>query len=143
MFLGTGMGYAETTLVREWYGRGSVLYDYRDDSFGLTSLQVIIAGIEAGGHPQPIRDSYNILSFDIAMYEYLDGYETYSEELPLVDTFRFGGELWFPGALFGMYINTGEMLDFVLGFATIDISDDDAEKIVTVKDAIDYINAAN
>ena len=44
---------------------------------------------------------------------------------PIVDRFRFGGEVLVLGLNAGLYLNTGEVLDFILGIAGIDIAGDD------------------
>jgi len=45
-------------------------------------------------------------------------------DLPLVDRFRVGGEIW---AIvdFGVYVNFGEIVDFVTGFFGVDVACDD------------------
>ena len=44
---------------------------------------------------------------------------------PLGTRWRFGAEALVLGANFGIYFNLGELFDFIIGWTTIDIQDDD------------------
>ncbi len=46
-------------------------------------------------------------------------------KLPLVSRFRLGGEIILPYLWGGLYLNLGELADFVCGLTTLDIAGDD------------------
>ncbi|MBI1851928.1 MAG: hypothetical protein HYR85_16445 [Planctomycetes bacterium] len=46
-------------------------------------------------------------------------------EPPPIDRARFGVEVWLPLVRFGLYLNLGEVVDFVAGWVGLDSAQDD------------------
>jgi len=116
-YVGVGIGYGRMTETREWYGRRAhVAYDQE-------FLHFILAGrdgtLRSWGEPgQDGTDHYNmVLPINIAALDH--------DSPPLLERWRVGAEIVVPLANAGLYVNLGEVLDFLLGLATIDIADDD------------------
>jgi hypothetical protein len=108
-FLETGIavggGYKEV----EWYGR-RVLHSPVSDP-----LQLIIVGLDKGAQ-QEKKEPWEM---NIVMFR---GARPWP---PPASWFRFGGEIIIPFVRGGIYLNIGELVDFVLGLTTMDIADDD------------------
>ena len=116
-YVGVGLGYGVMTKTREWYGRKShVAYDQE-------FLHFILAGRDGTkrdwGEPGlDGTDFYNmVLPINLAALDH--------DSPPMLQRWRVGFELVLPLANGGLYLNLGELADFVLGLATIDIAGDD------------------
>ena len=109
-FLETGIagggGYREVV----FYGRRKLDVPESD------VLQLLIAGYDMGGDISGAKVPWEMNTF------FLRGAKPWA---PPVSWWRFGGEVILPGVRGGLYLNIGEILDFVLGFTTLDIAKDD------------------
>jgi hypothetical protein len=101
---GTGVGAGRYENVTEWIGRRTH-HDW-SDFFGIG-----VFGFDRSRH---LEEWY----FTVCRIP------RYSRNKP-VEALRFGAELMLPFARGGLFLNVGEVLDFILGFATLDIADDD------------------
>jgi len=109
-FLETGIagggGYREVV----FYGRRKIDVPESD------VLQLLIAGYDMGGDISGSKVPWEMNTF------LLRGAKPWA---PPVSWWRFGGEVILPGVRGGLYVSLGEIVDFVLGFTTLDIADDD------------------
>jgi len=104
-----GLGFGAVGRATEYFGRRE---DY-DRGGGF--LYLLIWGVE--NFHLDNEGVQNFLGFGAV--EDSEGYP------PVISQFRFGGEIYIPGLNFGLYLNLGEIVDLILGFATIDLADDD------------------
>jgi hypothetical protein len=116
-WIGVGVGWGISAKTREWYGRRShVAYDQE-------FMHFILAGRDgtkrSWGEPGlDGTDFYNmVLPINIAQLDH--------STPPILQRFRFGAEVIFPTTNAGLYLNLGELCDFILGLTTIDIAGDD------------------
>ena len=116
-WVGVGVGWGIMPKTREWFGRRShVAYDQE-------FMHFILAGRDgtkrSWGEPSADgTDFYNIvLPINIAALDH--------STPPMLQRFRVGFEFIIPTANGGLYLNLGELADFILGLATIDIAGDD------------------
>jgi len=100
------LGFGGIDWATEYFGRRD------DDDHGGAFLFLLIWGVENFNIDN--QGVQNVLGFGAA--------EDYP---PVISQFRFGGEIYIPGLNFGLYLNAGEVIDLILGFATIDLADDD------------------
>jgi hypothetical protein len=115
--LGAGLGLAAIQHQREWYGRRSTVATYQGEgvflhlgAFGFDSFSI------HGGAPS--NDGFHVLGVNLpALVD--------SEEPPIIERFRFGGELVLVHPLLGAYLNLGQVVDFLCGLATLDPAGDD------------------
>ena len=116
-----GLGLAETPYVREWFGRMS----YEHGEAGTPSdgffMYFLLGGAES---PSVVGEwlhgaSMNFFGFEAATITADD----WGWPGPL-QRWRFGGEVLLLGR-FGVYLNLGELADFLLGFGGMDIAHDD------------------
>lgn len=120
LYLGAGVGFATLGDTTEWYGRRRIdspgTGPYSGGLFG----HVLLAGFDTqtpqGGPPS--QDSLNVLTINRVAFADHD-------DPAMLDRWRFGGELVLPFVRGGLYLNVGQVLDLVLGLATIDIAGDD------------------
>lgn len=109
-FLAAGLGFGMVSPYNmEFFGR-------RADDYGQLFVHLGVFGIEAGGSSVADRTTvvFNKTSPNAA-----------DDRIPPHSSFRVGGEILIPLLSFGAYLNLGEVADFILGFATIDIAGDD------------------
>ena len=104
--LAAGGGYEEV----EFYGRR------RLDVPNSDVLQMLIVGYDKGGNISGSKVPWEINTF------FFRGAKPWA---PPVSWWRFGGEIILPGVRGGIFLNIGEILDFILGFTTLDIAGDD------------------
>jgi len=116
-WLGVGVGWGLMPKTREWYGRRSLV------SYDQEFLMFVLAGRDgnkrAWGEPSANgTDFYNIvLPLNISALDH--------DTPPMLERFRFGFEFIVPTVNAGLYLNLGEVCDFILGLTTIDIAHDD------------------
>ncbi len=121
LWVGAGVGYGYMTKTREWYGRRSLV------AYNQEFLHFIIAGRDGtarewGEPPQDGTDHYNIvLPINLSAVD-MRGWPFRPS---LLQCFRTGFEVIVPAFNVGLYLNEGELLDFILGLVTVDIADDD------------------
>lgn len=107
-FLASGLGVSSLLKTGEWYGRRHWCNrDPRGPNF-----QLLVLGLD--GIMEVEGDSATLLVFNVT-----------NLGLPLIDRFRIGGELVLPLMNVGLYLNLGEIVDLLLGFATLDPAFDD------------------
>lgn len=103
-FFGTGIGLDPEYETTEFYGRRK--YEHSGTYAGIGLLSTEFRGACAG----EITSAGFRLSWPFPQY---------------VSFLRTGGTISVPGARGGLYVNPGEIVDLVLGLATIDLADDD------------------
>ena len=52
-------------------------------------------------------------------------FDTAASDLPVIDMFRVGAEVIVLPVQFGLYLNFGQFVDFLVGFTTFDLAHDD------------------
>jgi hypothetical protein len=105
-YISAGIGVGGTPGVTEKYGRV-----IEGQPLECAFAHLIIFGKDGSHDNQRIN---------ILLYTYPE-----NERHPLIFRFRFGGEILLPIVSVGAYINTAELLDFVLGIFDVDIANDD------------------
>jgi hypothetical protein len=134
--LQTGIGCSPEWYQRQWFGRKSV--EVRDGLFA----GALIIGFDGDylrrlgpgewrAKGDATTGSCNVLI--LTMHQGPDQGGTGSEawfteaggNLPSLSTGRIGGAVFLPGVNGGLYLNFGEMLDFLLGLTTYDLMNDD------------------
>lgn len=113
-YVKTGFGFGEIYETVEFYGR-------RKDRFPMMFYHGLIAGFDGPEMPGAGIEA----DWDL----FLVGNPP-ADVAPL-DRARFGAEIVLPGVNFGFFLNLGQMLDFVAGFAGFDLADDDTTPIGT------------
>ena len=104
-YLSAGLGLGETSSGYETFGRRVHPFDH---------FFMYFAVLGYDGHEE-----------DLTAVEYFF-YNTYmGPRPPMIHRFRLGAEALLPGFMLGLYVNPAEMLDLVLGLATVDIAGDD------------------
>ena len=103
-----GLGLGGVGRATEYFGRRD------DDDRGGSFLFLLVWGVE----------NFNLLHTNQTRQNFL-GFGAAEDYPPVISQFRFGGEIYIPGLNFGLYLNAGEVIDLILGFATIDLADDD------------------
>jgi hypothetical protein len=136
-YLGIGGGVGVQGWLREWYGRKSYV------TFGDKFFHVAVFGEDGGmggpdenagvrARPDTHATILNLSAYsdhmsDESVFGFSDAWrlpEGY--EVPAVGTrWRIGGEVMIPALTFGLYLNVGELADFLLGFSTYDFREDD------------------
>ncbi|MFT7465638.1 MAG: hypothetical protein ACI9EF_004007 [Pseudohongiellaceae bacterium] len=112
IYFGLGLGLGEDFYVREWFGRMSA--EERD----WMSLQVLLGGGEGNAiHGSGPMDTFSVFGIDVMA-------EVAKWPGPS-SGWRFGGEVMVPFAHLGLYLNVGELVDFLLGIGTLDVAGDD------------------
>ncbi len=115
-YIGTGLGLFVGS-AREKYGREIVTTD------GIA----IWLGIFGGEGISPACQSHEGYKPEcFCLLYHFHGDQIYGDNSPpLTSRFRFGGEVFLFFPWLGFYINLGELVDFVVGFTTLDIAGDD------------------
>ncbi len=121
LYLGAGFGLATVESFREWYGRHAT--DFRwDGEFHLSGEGIFahlgFIGSDGGDPGNVAQGSVNAVALNVLM---LWG----TDDPPMIDRWRFGGEVLLPGALGGIYLNLGELYDFFAGLVGGDPAEDD------------------
>jgi len=125
MYFGVGLGISSQTYWREWFGRKAV--ESRNGFF----LCWLVSGGEGDFiHGSPPASSVTVFGFDALLIDEDFGRDVGPSDCPgLLARWRFGAEVLVPFAQGGVYLNLGELADFVLGLATLDPAcDDDISK---------------
>jgi len=127
MFFGTGLGYSKGEWTRTWYGRHAVDTDNAEFFGWLVSSEMNLATCMDNS-----ADGWNnVLLFNFAILgraDWIGGEEWFagrSRTVPGMETFRVGLALFVPGGHGGLYVNLGEIVDFLGGLATFDLANDD------------------
>lgn len=120
MYLGLGLGIADQPRVREWFGR---LSDEREN--GGFAYFLLGGGEGAAFHGTPGLDSFHVLLVDVFLLSEDSTGGIFGGWPSVMERWRFGGEVLIPFAQFGLYLNVGELVDFTLGLAGLDIAEDD------------------
>jgi len=115
-YLGAGVGFASSS-ADEWYGRR------RTGSQTNSLLGVGVVSLDGPIVEPDETSTYTIL-----------GFQSRGTRPPVVSRARVGAELWLPGATGGIYVNLGELVDFVLGWFGADIAGDDGVEKGTLLD---------
>ncbi|MCB9896650.1 MAG: hypothetical protein H6825_01475 [Planctomycetes bacterium] len=139
-YIGVGGGLAVLGYNREWFGRRS----YESDGCAFVHFGVI--GADGGAHGCRARDvngdisgegfdGYLLLCNVFALDDYFVGPTeedaralgdtTGYADLPVIDQWRVGAEFIILPVQFGLYLNLGELVDFLVGFTTYDLAHDD------------------
>jgi hypothetical protein len=132
LYLGAGLGYAVLGDTSEWYGRERLETPAdEEETYPGTFLHAVFMGVDwydgvilqgmFGGGPDPAtHNETNILAFN-------DQAIRNSDEPPMFDRWRFGGEVVLPFVRGGLYLNVGQLADLVIGLTTLDIAGDDGD----------------
>jgi hypothetical protein len=134
LWLETGFGMSSEAYYRQWFGRKSV--EVRRGLFA----QAVVAGIEGDywrRKPEDfLRDSstgsFSVLIVNVPLCTSIfsgtrdeDWFEVPAGDPPLMDSFRIGGVVFLPGVSGGLFVNLGEVLDFLAGVVGWDPLHDD------------------
>lgn len=109
-YIGVGAGYGEIGHVTEQYGR-------RASEGHMEFLHLVVYGMD-GPHDNHVpgpNTEFSIVGINCCQ----------EKRPPWVDRFRFGGEVALIGLSGGLYLNVGEVVDFVGGIFTWDPAKDD------------------
>ncbi|HEX5011521.1 MAG TPA: hypothetical protein VFY71_14085 [Planctomycetota bacterium] len=126
--LGAGLGASSESYSRQWFGRKSV--EMRDGLFA----HAIFMGVEGKG----AGSDWTTGSLDMLGLRLNPG-SIYSKEWrgteawfqspagdpPQLDRFRFGATVFLPGVNGGIFLNLGEVVDFLTGLVGFDLMRDD------------------
>lgn len=135
-YVGVGGGLGVLGYRREWYGRRSY------ETYGGVFFHLAAFGVDGGtgmfhkeDGDQNRADLYALLVNISAFADHFGNQDTlYAlayqrppgyEPVPMIDRFRFGGEFLIPALNFGLYVNVGEVIDFVGGIFFWDPARDD------------------
>jgi hypothetical protein len=126
LYFGTGLGVGVQQWTREWYGRHATDFALSGDAprswmSGLF-VQAGVIGVDGGAPGNAAQSAINTVGLNVLLIS------ANSDAPPLIDRWRFGGELLLPGAIGGMYLNLGELWDFVAGVFGGDPAGDDGEE---------------
>jgi hypothetical protein len=134
LWLATGLGASTEHYYRQWFGRKSV--EVRTGLFA----NVLILGIEGDfwrrDFAHMLGDSSTgalsvlviNLSLSSSVFSLADKGDWFKEpagDPPFLDGLRIGGTLFLPGVNGGLYLNFGELLDFLCGVIGYDPLGDD------------------
>ena len=109
-YLGWGLGYGNASGITEQWGRRAKTSD-------IEFLHIFVYGFD-GSHENNVPGPYtewSILGINCCQ----------ENRPPWVGRFRVGGEVLLAGLAAGIYLNTGEIVDFVGGIFTWDPAGDD------------------
>lgn len=124
LYLGTGLGLGELEHTREWYGRHATDFtlnkqggplDWLDGTFA----QAGIIGTDGGAPGNAAQSAITTVGFNVLLLS------AGNSAPPLIDRWRFGGEMVLPWVMGGAYLNLGELWDFVAGVFGGDPAEDD------------------
>lgn len=139
-FIGAGGGLGVLGYTREWFGRRSF------ESDGCAFLHLGAIGIDGGAHgchELDLRGDMSAEGFDasfflVDVFAMDDFFVTEAErnsnaagdttgytQLPIIDSWRVGFDLLLLPVQLGLYINLGQLADFLVGFSTYDMAGDD------------------
>ena len=124
-YLETGLGLSTQSGSHEWFGRRRV--DMHDGAF-VHGVVVGFAGL--GPHGSLTTGSIDVLLFNVLALEggRWTGTRSWFEGghgLPILDRYRFGAVLYLPGVHGGLFLNVGELADFLGGLFGADLMNDD------------------
>ena len=126
LYFGTGLGIGLLDHTREWYGRHGTDFtldreggplDWLDGTF----VQVGVVGTDGGSPGNAAQSAITTLGFNVLLLS------ADNSAPPMIDRWRFGGEVVLPAVIGGMYLNLGELWDFFAGVAGHDPAEDDGE----------------
>jgi hypothetical protein len=123
--LGAGMGLGVKLQASDYMGvgLGAGAYDPTVESFGRRFFHNehdgFLQGLVVGADGTPIGTVNDATTVNILLLQ-LRGLD-----LPFIERFRFGGEILLPGFQFGLFVNLGEVFDFLCGVVTFDPALDD------------------
>ena len=134
LWLTTGLGYSTEYYYRQWFGRKSV--EVRNGLFA----NALIVGVEGdfwrrdAAHllGNSSTGSLSVLVVDLTLSSSIfsladkgDWFKEPAGDPPFLDSLRIGGTLFLPGVSAGLYLNCGEVLDFLCGLVGFDPLHDD------------------
>jgi len=128
MIFGTGLGYSTVDRTRAWFGRHSV------ETLNTAFFGMVLGSTLGWRHtpPDPAHGWFDVLFVNVSVIlghpmeaSGDESWFAYDDGPPLIDRFRFGTTLFLPGVHGGLYLNVGEVFDFVLGIFFLDPSGDD------------------
>lgn len=136
-YLGVGVGVGVNAYLREWYGRRS--YETYGDKFvhlGAFGQDGGMWGLADDAGVRRRAETYALLINLTAVADHVGRYDVFGysdawvlpegyEVPPLYTRWRVGGEIMIPALSFGLYLNLGELADFLLGLGRIDFAGDD------------------
>lgn len=134
LYLGAGLGGASLGDTTEWYGRQKLVTLTQGQYSGGLFVHLLIAGFdtqtEYGGPPS--QDSLNVLTVNRVAF-------SDSNDPPMLERWRFGGEVVLPFVRGGLYLNLGELFDLFAGVVGFDPADDDGlvEQVIETRPADD------
>ena len=114
MYFEPGLGLSWMDTWHDGFGRRRV--SGTDGGFA----QALVFGITGrSDDPSAATSSRDLLGCNLNLFGSPD-------EPPLLDRFRFGGAIYLPFGHGGIYLNAGEVFDFLVGFLRFDPAGDDA-----------------
>jgi len=134
LWLETGFGLSTESYYRQWFGRKSV--EVRQGLFA----QSVLVGIDGDlwrREPEDILGNsstgvLSVLVVNVSVSSSIfsgtgseDWFKEPEGDPPLMDSFRIGGVVFLPGVSGGLFLNLGEVLDFVCGIVGFDPLHDD------------------
>lgn len=120
-YVGGGLGLAAIPHSREWYGRRSVV------SYEGYFVHALILGWDGG--QIPLDDGVDATDwYQVVLPVNLSAID-HPRSPPMLQRWRFGGELIVPLVMGGLYLNFGELVDFFAGFGKVDLAGDDGVSI--------------
>ncbi len=129
-YVGAGAGLGRYEWVAESYGRLRVEApsDFLHFVFAGYDGEPLIEHVPSGEREMRAGSAFYALGINCC------------QELrpPMIDRFRIGAEVLFFNVLGGLYLNTGELVDFAAGIATFDIAGDDGLPLDTPIDLYPY-----
>ena len=126
--LGAGLGASSESYSRQWFGRKSVVM--RDGLFA----HAIFMGVEGlGADAEQTTGSMDFLGLRTSSGSIYSkdwrGTEAWFQSPagnpPQLDRFRFGATVFLPGVNGGVFLNVGEIFDFLTGLVGFDLMRDD------------------
>jgi hypothetical protein len=131
LYLGTGIGLGVVESSREWYGRHATDFKLNKDGGALdwldgTFAQAGILGTDGGAPGNATQSAFTTIFFNVLL---LSGDNSAP---PMIERWRVGAEVVLPKVTGGMYLNFGELWDFLAGIGGGDPAGDDG----VVKEAV-------
>ncbi len=124
LYLGAGVGVGFVESSREWFGRRAE--DFTLDRQGGAGAwfeglfaHAALVGVDGGSANSAGQSAINTVLLNVLL---LWGD---ADAPPLIDRWRFGGELLLPEVTGGAYLNVGELWDWAAGLAGADPAGDD------------------
>jgi hypothetical protein len=124
LYLGSGLGLGEQFSTREWFGRHGTDFELETESgpFAWVDgafVHLGVIGFDGGTPTSWAQSAVNTVGLNILLFW------AGASAPPLIDRWRFGGELLLPGVIGGMYLNLGECWDLFAGVFGGDPAEDD------------------